>query len=75
MREMQRIADQLRRAIDGGAWHGPSLSEALDGVKATQAAVRQIPSADSIWELTLHVAALPGTFRATGLFYRARRRV
>lgn len=57
MTEAERIADQLRRAIDGGAWHGPSLSEAQDGVKASQAAARRIPSAHSIWEVTLHVAA------------------
>lgn len=55
--EAARIADQLRRAFDGEAWHGDSLFEILDGVKAAQAAARPIQGAHSIWELVLHIAA------------------
>ncbi len=29
MSETRRIADQLRRAFEGGAWHGPAVKEAL----------------------------------------------
>ena len=54
----QRLADQLRRSQNGDAWHGPSLSEILDGVTAKQAAARpiHIKDAHSIWELVLHIA-------------------
>ena len=33
-----RIADQLRRAFDGSAWHGPALLELLQDVDAATAA-------------------------------------
>ena len=60
MSESSRIADQLRRAFDGGAWHGDSLFQILKGVKAAQAAKHPIKSAHSIWELVLHIAAWDG---------------
>ncbi len=53
--ETSRLADQLERSFRGGAWHGPSLEEALDGVDAATAAAR-IGEAHSIAELTGHVA-------------------
>jgi uncharacterized damage-inducible protein DinB len=56
MSELEFIADQLRAAFDGEAWHGPALMEILDGVDAATAAARPIPAAHSIWELVLHVA-------------------
>ncbi|MGH9794368.1 MAG: DinB family protein [Candidatus Acidiferrales bacterium] len=56
MTESERIADQMRRAIEGEAWHGPSLGEILEGVNAKQAAAKPIAAAHSIWELTLHCA-------------------
>lgn len=57
--EAARIADQLRRAFDGEAWHGDSLLEILEGVTAAQAA-RPIAHAHTIWELVLHIAAWDG---------------
>lgn len=57
MKEIARIADQLSRAYSGKAWHGPSLKFLLRGISAEQAAARLIPSAHSIWELVLHIAA------------------
>jgi uncharacterized damage-inducible protein DinB len=36
-------------------WHGPAVMELLRSVEAEQAARRPIPSAHSIWELTLHM--------------------
>jgi uncharacterized damage-inducible protein DinB len=57
MSEALRIADQLRRAFDGEAWHGDSLFEILQDVTAAQASSRPIPGAHSIWELALHIAA------------------
>jgi uncharacterized damage-inducible protein DinB len=58
--EATRIADQLRRAFDGDAWHGDSVFEILDGVTAAQAAARPIKNAHTIWELVLHIAAWDG---------------
>jgi uncharacterized damage-inducible protein DinB len=55
MTEVQRIADQLRRAYEGEAWVGPCLRGLLDGVTAAQAASRPLPQAHTIWELVLHV--------------------
>jgi uncharacterized damage-inducible protein DinB len=55
--ECFRMADQLRRAFEGNAWHGPAMRELLAEVSATQAAARPIASAHSIWELMLHIAA------------------
>ena len=57
MSEIQRIQDQLRRAFEGEAWHGPSLMELLEGVDAARAAARPLPRAHSIWEIVLHIAA------------------
>lgn len=49
------LAEQLRRAFEGNAWHGPSLLDLLADVDATTAAAKPLP-AHSIWELVLHVA-------------------
>ena len=55
MREQLELI--LRRSFDGGAWHGPSLAEALAEVDARTALARPIPGAHSIWELTHHLMA------------------
>jgi len=57
MSESGRIADQLRFAFRGEAWHGPSLLELLSDVDAATAAAHPLPDAHSIWELVLHIAA------------------
>jgi uncharacterized damage-inducible protein DinB len=54
--EGARIADQLRRAFDGSAWHGPALLELLEDVDAATAAAKPLPKVHSIWELVLHIA-------------------
>ena len=54
--ETLRIADQLRRAFEGEAWHGPSLLEILRGVSAAGAAARPLPKSHRIWEIVLHIA-------------------
>jgi uncharacterized damage-inducible protein DinB len=56
MTEIERILDQLSRAHEGSAWHGPSVREALVGVTAEQAHARPLPNAHSIWELVHHIA-------------------
>jgi len=58
--EATRIADQLRRAFDGSAWHGPALLELLEEVDAAAAAAKPLRNVHSIWELVLHVAAWDG---------------
>jgi uncharacterized damage-inducible protein DinB len=55
--EAALIAQQLRRAFKGVAWHGPAMLELLQDVDATTAAAKPLPDAHSIWELVLHVAA------------------
>jgi uncharacterized damage-inducible protein DinB len=54
------IAEQLRRAFEGDAWHGPALLELLQGVDAAAAAAKPLPGVHSIWELVLHVAVWDG---------------
>ena len=60
MSELKRIEQQLKRAFEGGAWHGPAVLELLRDVNAKQAAARPIPGAHSIWELVLHIGAWEG---------------
>jgi uncharacterized damage-inducible protein DinB len=60
MSETARLADQIRRAFEGEAWHGDSVLEILNGVKAKMAAAHPIKNAHSIWELVLHIAAWDG---------------
>ncbi len=57
MREVERIADQLRRSLDGEAWHGPALGELLNGLTAERALARPLPGVRCVWELVLHAAA------------------
>jgi len=55
--QIDRLDEQLRRALEGEAWHGPSVLESLAGLSAAQAASRPIADAHSIWELVLHLAS------------------
>jgi hypothetical protein len=55
--ELARIDDELRRAYDGDAWHGPPLREVLEGVTAEVAAFRHPAPAHSIWGIINHLAA------------------
>ena len=56
MTEIDRVLDQLKRAYEGPAWHGPSIKESLQGVTAEQAHRRPLANAHSIWELVHHIA-------------------
>ncbi len=53
--ETSRLADQLERSFRGGAWHGPSITEALDGVDAGLARWRPAGDAHSIAEIAGHL--------------------
>jgi uncharacterized damage-inducible protein DinB len=57
MTEAGRIAEQLRNAFHGNAWHGPALLELLADVDSATAAAHPLPDVHSIWELLLHIAA------------------
>jgi uncharacterized damage-inducible protein DinB len=69
MSESARLADQIRRAFEGDAWHGDSILEILAGVDAKTAAAHPIKNAHSIWELVLHITAWDGAVlqRSEGL--------
>src|SRR5437588_5070104 len=56
MTESQRILDQLKRAYEGEAWHGPSVREVLAGVTAEQAHARPLANGHTIYELVRHIA-------------------
>jgi uncharacterized damage-inducible protein DinB len=61
--ETARIAEELRFAFEGEAWHGDGLLQILHGVTAAQAEAHPIAGAHSIWELVLHIAAWDGAVR------------
>jgi len=63
MSEISRIAQQLKLAYEGEAWHGPAVLEILSGVDARAAATRPIPNAHTIWELTLHISGWENVIR------------
>jgi len=54
--ELERLEEQLRRAFERDAWHGPSVLETLQGVTAEQAHAHPIAGAHSIWEVVLHLS-------------------
>jgi uncharacterized damage-inducible protein DinB len=56
MSEVARISDQIRRAWDGDAWHGPPLRHVLAGVTAKAANARPIAGAHTIAEIVGHLA-------------------
>jgi uncharacterized damage-inducible protein DinB len=56
MSEPALIAEQLRRAFEGDAWHGPAVLELLRDVNAATASTKPLPDVHSIWELVLHIA-------------------
>ena len=57
MTEIQRLVDQLNRAYYREAWHGPTVTEVLEGITSAQAAAHPIGQAHSIWEIVLHITA------------------
>ena len=55
--DCRKLADQIAKAMNGDAWHGPSWRETLDGVPLDAALRHPIPEAHSIAEIVLHMAA------------------
>ncbi len=68
MTQAELIADELDRAVRGNAWHGPALSELLEGVTLEEAIQRPIPAGHNIWELVMHITSWANiaTRRITG---------
>lgn len=54
---MRALFRDVERTLTGGAWHGPSLLETLDGITPEQAVGRPISDAHSIWEIVNHTAS------------------
>ena len=63
--ECARIADQVRRAFAGDAWHGPSLRVLVSDLNPQQASARPLSAGHSIWELALHIAVWTRTALAS----------
>lgn len=57
MNEMTRIRDQMRRVVEGEAWHGPGVLDLVKDVPTEAAAAHPLPGAHSIWEILLHIAS------------------
>jgi uncharacterized damage-inducible protein DinB len=57
MSEINRILDQMDRAFSGEAWHGPDLTQLLNGISSEDASKHPVAGAHSIWELVNHIAA------------------
>jgi uncharacterized damage-inducible protein DinB len=55
--EAARIADQLRRAFYGSAWHGPSVMELVKDIDPRIVTAKPLAEVHSIWELLMHVEA------------------
>jgi uncharacterized damage-inducible protein DinB len=53
----QRVANAIERAVTGPVWHGPALTDLIEGITADQAAAHPVEGGHSIWELVLHVTA------------------
>lgn len=57
MNESERLAAEIGKALSGGAWHGPSFREALEGVDLAAAMRRPVADAHTIAEIVLHATA------------------
>lgn len=55
MGELERIADQLRRALDGDTWSGRSLGSIVGAVPAGRAAERPANGGNTAWQLLAHI--------------------
>ena len=57
MNGVEHLADQLKKAFEGGAWHGPSVKDSLLNVTSINAMTRPINKVHTIWEIVLHLNA------------------
>ena len=54
MRAIERILEQLNRAWEGEAWHGPALRTLLDGISEEQSRAHPISGVHSVLEIVVH---------------------
>jgi len=57
MSRASTLADRIERTVSGPTWHGPALTDLLDGVPHERAAAHPIAGAHSIWEIVRHLTA------------------
>ena len=57
MTRASKIANRIERTVSGPMWHGPALTDLLDGVPPERAAAKPVPGAHSIWEIVRHITA------------------
>jgi uncharacterized damage-inducible protein DinB len=57
MNRATSVADRIERTVNGPMWHGPALTDLLDGVPPERAASKPIAGAHSIWEIVRHITA------------------
>src|SRR5262245_47515956 len=57
MSRASNFADRIERTVTGPMWHGPALTDLLDGVTHSRAAAHPIAGAHSIWDIVLHISA------------------
>jgi uncharacterized damage-inducible protein DinB len=55
--EIERIVDQMERAFDGNAWHGPSVMKILRGIGSNEASARLFPETHTVREIVAHMTA------------------
>src|SRR5512140_3486007 len=55
--EIERIVNQMNRAFQGNAWHGPSVMKIVRGINANQAAARLFPGTHTVREIVAHMTA------------------
>ncbi len=63
LKETARINDLLRRAFEGGAFHGDSVDEILSDVTVEIASAKPLHGIHSIWEIVLHMSVWVDTVR------------
>ena len=54
--EIKRIVSLLEQTFERGAWHGPSVKEALENISEAQA-LKRLPDTHSIIELVAHMTS------------------
>ena len=57
MSRIDRIIDELTRALEHDPWYGPSIQEVIGDLSAADADAHAVNGAHSVWELVHHVAA------------------
>lgn len=64
MSNVASFVSQLEQAHQGGAWHGPSVNEALEGVDAAAASRRPVAGGHNIREIVHHVRVVDDAVRS-----------